>query len=457
MNSIAALRSILAATLSSRGHGEQDLFDDLLIHKSRLRDILDVGHPNQQEQRELQSGRITVNGRSLAVNADFAQQAIFLAQQLKCSEKYIASILHTIMADNPNIGPVNSIEATIVEFHLRRRHLVDCLRYLFEAAELAHLPDAPRLYLRLEAFVRQELVPTIKSAGADASLAFRIFNEIDSLGALVAQAQTASQNAQTNTVPSGPGAYFPSCSCYPTHLVQGSQPSLGYDILNARYDSLKYERRHLAMVYHQIARLGYFSPNEVQKSIDWLALNSNDPMTFYVLAAALAAFDPADPHSFAGKVRKSLAIDKATIAYMKRQLAPTACWNEPGLKAIVSLKWTLFMTEARHRDPSLENQEGFKTEELESQIWNAVQGDAFTYLAATLLKIQKYLYSSPLSSFAQFVQLVPEQQEQQQREPLADEFKLSLLDTCDVLIRSLLTYANSELRKIKQRQEDVLA
>lgn len=211
------------------------------------------------------------------------------------------------------------------------------------------------------------------------------------------------------------------------------------------------------MVYYQIARLGYFSPNEVQKSIDWLAVNSNDPMTFYFLAATLAAFDPADPHSFAGKVRKNLAIDKATITYMKRQLAPTTNWNEPGLKATILLKWTLFMTETRYRDPSLENQEGFKTEELESQIWSAVQGDAFTYLAAALLQLQKRTHTSPISSFAQFVQLLPEQQEQQQREPLADEFKLPVLNTCDVLIRSLLTYASSELRKIKQRQEDMLA
>ena len=232
---------------------------------------------------------------------------------------------------------------------------------------------------------------------------------------------------------------------------------LGYDILNARYDSLKYERRYLSIVYYQIARLGYFSPNEVQKSIDWLAANPNDPMTFYILAATLAAFDPADPHSFPGKVRKNLAIDKSTITYMKRQLAPTTHWNEPGLKATILLKWTLFMTETRHRDPSLENQEGFKTEELESQIWNAVQGDAFTYLAAALIQFRKRTHASPISSFAQFVQLVPEQQEQQQREPLADEFKLSVLNTCDVLIRSLLTYASSELRKIKQRQEDVLA
>ena len=152
------------------------------------------------------AGKITIEGRSLAVNEDFARQAIFLAQHLACSEKYIASILHAVMSDNPNTDSVNSIEATIVEFHQRRRHLIDCLRYLFEAAELARLPDPPRLYLRLEAFVRQELVPAARSAGPEAPLAFRIFREIESLGAAVTQAQISRQNARSNTIP-------PSGSC----------------------------------------------------------------------------------------------------------------------------------------------------------------------------------------------------------------------------------------------------
>ena len=40
-------------------------------------------------------------------------------------------------------------------------------------------------------------------------------------------------------------------------------------------------------------------------------------MVFYILTATLTAFDPADPHSFAGKVCKNLTINKATITYVK--------------------------------------------------------------------------------------------------------------------------------------------
>ena len=163
--------------------------------------------------RVFTSGRVVLNGRSLAVNADFAQQAIFLAQQLKCSEKYVASILHSIMAQNPNIDSVTTMEATVVEFHKRRRHLVDCLRFLFEAAESAQLPDAPRLYVRLETFLRQELVPTVKVDGKGGSLAYRIFKEIESLGNVVFEASAARQSATSNTVP--PSSCELYCFYYP--------------------------------------------------------------------------------------------------------------------------------------------------------------------------------------------------------------------------------------------------
>ncbi|KAF8124609.1 hypothetical protein EV363DRAFT_1403166 [Boletus edulis] len=92
--SIATLRSVLPT--------KQDLFDDLILNKARLRDLL--------------NGR-SLNGNSLAVNADFPQQAIFLTQQLKCSKKYITSILDAVVAIDPSVGVVNSIEAIVAEFH----------------------------------------------------------------------------------------------------------------------------------------------------------------------------------------------------------------------------------------------------------------------------------------------------------------------------------------------------
>jgi nuclear pore complex protein Nup205 len=136
-------------------------------------------------------GKIVVNGKSIAVNSDFARQAIFLSQQLDCSERYVAGLLHTIMSENPNIGPVNCLEMTVAEFHHRRRHLVESLRYIFEAAEISATSEAPPLYARINAFAQEELLQVV----GDESLASRILKEIENLGSVILRVQTERQNA----------------------------------------------------------------------------------------------------------------------------------------------------------------------------------------------------------------------------------------------------------------------
>lgn len=60
MESISRLRTIILTSLGSRGahHGEQELFDELLVHQERLLKLFDVGLRNSQEQREVESGAL---------------------------------------------------------------------------------------------------------------------------------------------------------------------------------------------------------------------------------------------------------------------------------------------------------------------------------------------------------------------------------------------------------------
>lgn len=229
---------------------------------------------------------------------------------------------------------------------------------------------------------------------------------------------------------------------------------MGYDILSARLDSLKYERRYLANVLFLVARLGYLLPNEIKRMVEWLSENPNHAITYNILTTLLVAFDSVDPESPGGKARKTLAMGNNLVSFMKAKLDPAADWKDQGLKATVLLRWTLFLTETRHRDHSLENREGFKTEDLETRIWNAVQGDAFVFLARAVIHLQRKRGSSPMSSYARPLSLSYEQE--QQREVPTDEFKPLVLQAFEHLLRSLITHASSELRKIKQRQEDVV-
>jgi len=230
--------------------------------------------------------------------------------------------------------------------------------------------------------------------------------------------------------------------------------TLGHTILKASYDSVKYERRNFAIVYFLMARIGFLTPTDAQKTVDWLASNHKHPMTVYILSSVLAAFEPAPPDSNTNELRKKLSMDKELVSYMRRKLdVANSEWKEPGLKATILLKWTLFLTDTRHHDPPLEHIDGFKTEQLVTQIWNAVQGDSFVYLARTVTSLNRKRGGHLPSSF--LISTIPNL-EQDNTEPPTEDFKPSVLETFESLIRLLLTHGSSELRKIKQRQEDFL-
>lgn len=58
MDSITRLREALLRALgSNEGRSdEQELFDELMVQKSRLQNVFDFGQRNAQEQREIESG-----------------------------------------------------------------------------------------------------------------------------------------------------------------------------------------------------------------------------------------------------------------------------------------------------------------------------------------------------------------------------------------------------------------
>lgn len=383
------------------------------------------------------AGKITINGTQVAVNSDFARQVLFLAQQLDCSEKYIASVLHGVVKKHVNLSPVETIEATVTEYHARRRDLVNAIQYLLAAALRGESRDASSTTQRLAKFVTKDILPPVQTPAGETTLATKIFRAIEQLDASIARADVAVKNATSNTV--APSAQ--------------SQGVLGSDILTGRYQSLCYERRFLAISLTTIAQYGFITANEVKLLIDWLSNNPNHPMIFYILSAVLHTFDPIDPDLRAGTRRQPIVVDQSLATYVRTKFAPTSAWKEPGLKAAILLKWTMFLTEARHNDASLEHRPGFKNEELETQVWNAVQGDAFMYLSLAVIHMSKTKAGDSLTSS---LVVVPPTESPDAREAPAEEERLALLTVFETLIRSLIGHASSELRKIKQRQEDLV-
>jgi nuclear pore complex protein Nup205 len=101
------------------------------------------------------------------------------------------------MLDNPNLSLLDCIESAILEFHNRRRYLVDCLRYLFEATTFAQSPEALPIHIQLESYARQKLIPP--PAAGEAHLSHKLLLQIQALSQPMARLHTAVQNAASDT------------------------------------------------------------------------------------------------------------------------------------------------------------------------------------------------------------------------------------------------------------------
>ena len=147
-----------------------------------------------------------LNGKPVAVNADFTRQVLFLSQQLETSERYIAALIHSVTTENPNIQPTDCIELAVAQFHARRRQLAECLVYIFQAAQVADLSDASSTLTRIADFIQKDLLSLATSrTTAPVSLASRLVRELQNLGS-VAKADAARKSARTGTVlPSAQG------------------------------------------------------------------------------------------------------------------------------------------------------------------------------------------------------------------------------------------------------------
>ncbi|TFK47235.1 hypothetical protein OE88DRAFT_1811406 [Heliocybe sulcata] len=438
MDSLAHLRAALISTLSPDGprHGEQELFDELNESRQQLTRIFDVGPRNMQEQRELTSGKMVVEGRQLVINPDFARQVIFLSEQLDCSERYCAGVMHSVVTENPNLNPVAAVEKAIMRYHQRRRDLAECLRLIFEACEVAQSDDPPQVFRAIAELAIGYLIPPSDPSKTGPGLTIKIFNEIDRIGNDLAKTQNARLNARSETVISEPG-----------HLG-----ALAQDVLDARIEYLRAERRALATSIFAIFNLNFFSPQDLERSIEWLSNNPYHAVTYYILTATLVAFNTVDQTKFRATAKTALLI--RTLQFCKRKLDPAAAWKDPALKAVVLLGWSMYLTDQRLHDESLEEDDGFRAEQVEAFLWNAIQGDAFQYMLLVTLRLQRSLRSSLPSSFAKQLGL-PIDAESLPELPDSD-FKLPMLQTLEGLVRDLITNALSELRKIKQRQEDLL-
>lgn len=372
-----------------------------------------------------------------------------LALQLECSERYIAGLLLKMPS---TLSVEQKIEGVISLFHTRRTVVLDSVDLLLSVA-LATEKGAviSPLASRVTSFLRSQLI----SVTAPSTWVSKVFKEMEGLTQTIERVAQVARSAPSFTVPPGAsGTYLGAPPTQALTLGTPANPTFGSDILVERVHALESERRRIVGFYLSFARLGALRSADLKVLVGWVALNPTHPTAYPLLAALLYSLDSEDPETQLGQSRLALGSDATFVSFMLKKLAPANHdWKDLGLKAVVLLKWTLYQIDARESDPRLESQPGFSSDELETQLANGVQGDSFVYLSRTILHIRDERHTLGL---APLVILPPAPESQPQPEAPTGDLALVILGSFEILIRSLVFYATPELRKIKQRQEDVV-
>ncbi|CAE6492429.1 unnamed protein product [Rhizoctonia solani] len=380
---------------------EQELYYRLEDAKPRFLALLDVPPRNSSEEAELKTGKATISGVQKTYNNDFVQVALFLAQQLECSERYAAGILDHVLSEDT----VESALRAVQQFYGSRQHVLGTLQLILDSA-MGMNP--------VEAGIRTRLVDYVIDLASSGTLAEKLLRQVDTSAAMMQKQMANQRNAGSTTV-----------------IGTGFSSDLYAQVVSA----LQSERQQLGNLLFVLAGSGELRGAQVAKMVSWISTVSPDePIMVYVLAACLAALDASS----------QLAAETSLIGLMKTELAKPN-WRIPETKGVITIKWCLFLIEASNGDNR--TNDAYSEAEIEKLVTDSVRADAFRYLSVLLHTSRPLELVSQDTLELEYDPLPPSS-------PVDVLFYKYLLRQVEIFLIAFVTSLSPVLRRMRHADED---
>lgn len=394
-----------AASNPVRLSRSNDWFVTIDRARSELADLGKVRPPSDNERKEIESGKITINGNTQNLNPDFAQQSLLLARELAVSEHYAASLLQQGLAGRAKWGRP-AVEVACILYHRERLALLACLKELLRNALTMPFEEdveAQRMGIKMEQLV-ESLVSIETSIGSAPSsirkvtLPERVLVEIDNAKQSAARVRTSLESPQSST---SQGIQTQTSNFLGLGSSQSannaSQPAssattgrLSDEIQLDRLGWLREERRELGHLLYLLSISSLLTPSNISAILRWLAAVSAetyDEMTIYVLTALLGAIDAAPDARAAmadrasrGTLRKTveaLLDDESFITSTHAEITRKK-WAMGELNSAVALQWSIFLVEAFSRNPTYRNQLSISEEQIQDLVLQSITGSSLS-------------------------------------------------------------------------------
>jgi nuclear pore complex protein Nup205 len=135
-NSLEALQGLhrdLRALTDSKLPVLQRLVEELEARLNEFSALLDKPGKNDRSRKDLNSGKIKIDEEEYAINDEFKQQTIEIAEFLDLDELQSAALFLAAQKEAPELDRTQSMTA-IIRFHRRREFLLSCLRLIMKIA-----------------------------------------------------------------------------------------------------------------------------------------------------------------------------------------------------------------------------------------------------------------------------------------------------------------------------------
>ncbi|KAK4703077.1 hypothetical protein P7C70_g3143, partial [Phenoliferia sp. Uapishka_3] len=385
-------------------------------------------------------------GTQRTVGPDLRREILFLADSLSASEALCAAYVHSSVDGKrwSGHGAQSGLELYLSE----RAEKLQCLQALWRGAMWtdARFDQSPfkKIFLK----ETQELVgrghaavvldPTSNSKGSWTS---KIIYTIDKL-----KETTASLRQSLNN----PGARLAV-----TTAKQGT--AVSDDLTLVRLQAHEYERQALSQLLFLIATAQQLELPEILNLTQQLGRTSlEDGVSVYLLVAVLAALDSCDPA--ANLLQKSLPPNGNFISSMKSRILDDP-WTSRNLQSAVLLQWTILLERSAsanniHLDQTAHGVPGVSQGSstiVDSLTEKAITGDLFAFLARGVISFKRdptlddgwAAMGAGLHKMGGIYGVSP-------------SFEIEIMEQIELLVFEVVKNRMKVLRRILQREEDVL-
>lgn len=422
-------------------------------------DFLDTPGKNTQQREQLNKGMdnllqplggrqvceaaLTVAGRStgsftyVATGSSYpagsalVKDILFLSDALDMSEELAASLVAYGINAKPRSG-LSRPEAGLLVHLDERASLLLCLHAIWRGALSADERVAASGIQRVLEREVEELTGG-RSGGAKASGSW-IEKVIKSLDDCKAEADKL-RRSLTGPPPSI-GAVVPA----------GQAPAFPDEVTEIRVQRLEEERRLVGQLLFLVGAGSSMSKDDIQLLVRQLSsISLQDSAAVYVLIALLACLDVSTDE--ATQRAYPLFVDASFISRMKSDLASN--WTVPALRAVVQLQWSIYLDVAAREVPDFETDGG---ELVDSLTWQAIEAGVFAFLGRSVLACKRDHEIEQMWSSLEH-----------ELEPLGSEtvvdpwFQDYVVEQVESLVIEVITNRISILRKVRNREEDVVS